>query len=43
MVYIEDILDAKYKYIGMKQGIDGGIIYMYQDEQGNIIYEENEI
>lgn len=40
---IEDILDAKYKYIGWKQSIDGGIIHMYQDEKGNIIYEENEV
>lgn len=43
MTGIEDILDAKYKYIGSIQGLDGGIIHQYQDENGNIIYETDEI
>ena len=40
---IEKILNAKYKYKGSVQGLDGGIIYLYEDEEGNIIWEDNEI
>ena len=40
---IEKILNAKYKYKGMVQGLDGGIIYLYEDEEGNTIYETDEI
>ena len=40
---LEKILNAKYKYIGWMQGLDGGLIHKYQDEDGHIIYEEDEV
>lgn len=40
---LDKILNAKYKYIGWKQGLDGGIIHLYEDEDGHIIYEDNEV
>lgn len=40
---VDKILNAKYKYIGTRQGIDGGIIFLYEDEDGNIIWEDNEV
>lgn len=38
-----DIVNAKYTYKGYVQGIDGGIIYVYEDENGHIIYETDEV
>lgn len=39
----DDIVNAKYAYKGCMQGIDGGIVYVYEDENGHIIYETDEV